>query len=222
MAKPALKPQIAGWRLARHKIPSVFSYRYQRRIGLLGGSFNPAHNGHISLSKQALMTAGCDEIWWLVSPQNPLKSPDQMADYDKRLSYARQLAAPHPWLKVLDLEAQIGTHYSYDVIRYLQTTAPRASFLWLIGTDNLRQLPRWYRARDMIRLVPFVAFRRKSCFYEALASQGRGLFRQTTGLKHPNKAPKLHLVTSFEAPQSATSLRAQGFWQKSRHTGPAC
>ena len=194
----------------RHNQPRVFHYGYRRKIGLLGGSFNPAHEGHVALSEKVRRTIKCDEIWWLVSPQNPLKSSDDMADFERRLSYARALVANKPFIKVIRLEQDIGTRFSYDSVRYIKSRAPHAQFYWLIGTDNLCQLPHWHKAKAFTRLVPFIAVRRKDSFYQAVASKGRAQFRCHNRIK---QTPYLRILSDFHAPQSATSLRKSGFWQ---------
>lgn len=198
--------------LYRHNLPAVFSYQPRRAIGLLGGSFNPAHSGHIALSKKARLAGKFDQIWWLVSPQNPLKSAQDMADYDRRLAHARQCAAAHPFVRVLDLEAQFGTHYSYDIMALLLKRAPRASFTWLMGSDNLVQFPRWHKARQMARQMPFMVLRRQDSFYASVNAKGRHYFRR---YQSKSKTPHLRLITDFHDNSSATALRKAGFWHKS-------
>ena len=193
----------------RHALPAVFSYAYRRKIGLLGGSFNPAHEGHIALSKHAKRAGRLAQIWWLVSPQNPLKSAADMAAFDKRLAVARALCAPYPWLYVLALESQSGTSYSYDTVTFLKQRASRASFTWLMGSDNLVQFPRWYKARPMARQIPFMVVRRAPSHYPSLAGQGRQYFRRY----HSTKAtPRLTLIRDFHDSRSGSALRQAGFW----------
>ena len=189
----------------RHNLPACYSYGARRHIGLLGGSFNPAHSGHIALSQKARIFGHCDQIWWLVSPQNPLKSTKDMADYDSRLAYARAFVSSHHWIKVLSLEIQSGSNYSYDTCLFLQKRSPHTRFTWLMGTDNLCQLPRWYRARAFAKQMPCLVFRRKDSFYPALASQGRRYFA---------KGGQLRFDPHFNDTQSATALRENGFWQR--------
>ena len=197
----------------RHNVARVFHYPYKHKIGLLGGSFNPAHSGHIALSMAVKKQAKCDEIWWLVSPQNPLKSAKDMADYQTRLDYARALVASYRHIKVLGLEAQFGTNYSYDTMRTLGRCAPSATFCWLIGTDNLVQLPHWFRAKDMAQMMPFIVIRRQNSFYQAMAAKGRSYFRRYS----PDSAlPSLTIIKNFNDPHSATKLRQQGFWAHSK------
>ena len=194
----------------RHALPAVFSYPYRRKIGLLGGSFNPAHKGHIALSKQARQAGKMAEIWWLVSPQNPLKSFADMAEFERRLAFAKQLCAPFPWLRVLALESQSGTKYSYDTITFLNQRAPRASFTWVMGSDNLVQFPKWYRARGMACHIPFMVVRRAPSHYPSLAGQGRHYFRRYNSRQ---KTPRLTLIHDFHDSRSGTALRQAGFWQ---------
>ena len=120
---------MARYAQNRHNQPRVFHYGYQRKIGLLGGSFNPAHEGHIALSEKVRRAIKCDEIWWLVSPQNPLKSSDDMADFERRLSYARTLVANKPFIKVIRLEQDIGTRLVMIACAISITRAARAVLL---------------------------------------------------------------------------------------------
>jgi nicotinate-nucleotide adenylyltransferase len=139
------------------------------RIGLLGGSFNPAHQGHLAISLEALKRLRLDRVWWLVSPQNPLKPSDVTADLEKRLARARKTAR-HPRVMVSDLEREIGTRYTVDTLAWL-TRRRRGRFVWLIGADNLLQLPQWRRWRRLVRMVPIAVFDREP--YSHLALAGR-------------------------------------------------
>lgn len=195
----------------RHLIPAVFHYPYRSAIGLLGGSFNPAHAGHVALSKQAKLQGKFDQIWWLVSPQNPLKSAKDMAQFAERLSYAREIAAPHSWLRVLALESQSGSSYSYHTVRFLQRRAPRAHFTWLMGSDNLLQLSDWYRAKELAQLLPFMVMRREASYYASLSSKGRHYFRR---YQQSSLTPQLRIIHDFDHASSASALRQLGFWQK--------
>jgi nicotinate-nucleotide adenylyltransferase len=139
-----------------------------RRIGLLGGSFNPAHRGHLHVSLAALRRLGLDEVWWLVSPQNPLKSGDGMASLGARLTDARALAR-HPRIRVSALEEDFGTRYTVDTLEALRRRWPRLRFVWLMGADILIQLPRWKRWRRMLTLAPIAVFDRPGYGLRALA-----------------------------------------------------
>ena len=140
-------------------------------IALLGGSFNPAHDGHVHISKQALMKVGVDEVWWLVSPQNPLKSSRHMASYAERFASASALTRSQPAIKVSDYEARAGTRYTIDTLRALQRAYPHYRFIWLMGADNLVQFHRWKHWRAIASLMPIAVFDRSPSQYSALRSQ---------------------------------------------------
>ena len=103
----------------KNRIPVCYSYSRKRKIGILGGSFNPAHVGHIHISKTSLINLGLDEIWWLVAPQNRLKSSLDMENFDKRLSYARLLTNNISYIKVLDLEKKNQLYATYKTVNFL-------------------------------------------------------------------------------------------------------
>ncbi|MEE8333614.1 MAG: nicotinic acid mononucleotide adenylyltransferase, partial [Alphaproteobacteria bacterium] len=124
-----------------------------RRVGLLGGSFNPAHEGHLHVSRLAIARLGLDAVWWLVSPQNPLKGEDGMAPRATRMAGARR-AARDPRIFVSDIEARTGTRYTADILRLMINAFPRRRFVWLMGADNMVQLPLWRDWRAIPHLVP--------------------------------------------------------------------
>jgi nicotinate-nucleotide adenylyltransferase len=138
----------------------------RRRIGLLGGSFNPAHEGHLAISREALKRLRLDRVWWLVSPQNPLKGKSDMADFARRMASAKAMAGNHRRVAVSDLEQRLGTRYTIDTVRWLKRRC-RARLIWLIGADNLVQLPYWRRWRQLMALVPIAVFDREPYSYRA-------------------------------------------------------
>lgn len=145
------------------------------RIGLLGGSFNPAHDGHRFISLVALKALGLDQVWWLVSPQNPLKPAADMAGLDERLAEARRVAR-HPRLRVTALETALGTRYTADTLAALTRLYPRTRFVWLMGADNLGQIPRWRRWTRIFALVPVAVFRRPTYSLGALRGKAAQRF----------------------------------------------
>lgn len=147
------------------------------RVGLLGGSFNPAHDGHRRISLMALRWLALDEVWWLVSPQNPLKLTADMAPLSERMASA-QACAQHRRIRVSDLEASLASDRSHDTMRHLRRIYPRMRFVWIIGADNLLQLPRWHRWRDLVASVPIAVFDRPTFSYAALASQAASQYRR--------------------------------------------
>ncbi len=144
--------------------------RNRLRVGLLGGSFNPAHEGHLAISLEALKRLALDQVWWLVSPQNPLKSRQDMADLPVRMASAQKIVAGHPRIIVTDLEQSFGTTYTVDTVKRLKRNE-EYDFVWLIGADNLLQLPKWRNWRALLNLVPIAVFDREPYSYKALAGQ---------------------------------------------------
>ena len=149
-----------------------------RRIGLLGGSFNPAHRGHLHISRLALRLLDLEEVWWLVSPQNPLKPVAGMAPFAARLQRAAAIAAGDRRITVSDWEARLGTAFTVDTIAALQRRFPRHRFVWLIGADNLAQLPDWKRWQDIFGLVPIAVFDRPGAAAKALSGMAAQRFRR--------------------------------------------
>lgn len=124
-----------------------------RTVGLLGGSFNPAHGGHRHISLYALKMLGLDAVWWMVSPQNPLKAKKGMAPLDERMESARNVAR-HPKIFVTDIERHLNTQYTLDTIKALQQHFPRTRFVWLMGGDNLTQFHKWHRWQEIFMTLP--------------------------------------------------------------------
>jgi nicotinate-nucleotide adenylyltransferase len=139
------------------------------RIGLLGGSFNPAHAGHRHVIDVARQRLKLDQVWLLVSPGNPLKPRRGMAPFDQRLASARGIADGRRVIASA-IEAAFHTHYSIDTLRHLLRRFPRAHFVWLMGADILEQLPRWRRWLDFARRVPIAVLPRPTYNHRALAS----------------------------------------------------
>ncbi len=127
----------------KNKIPICYSYSRNRKIGILGGSFNPAHVGHIHITNTALTNLGLDEIWWLVAPQNRLKSSLDMENFDKRLSYARLLTKNISYIKVLDLEQKNQLYATYKTVNFLNQRTRKVKFVWLMGSDVLDNFNKW-------------------------------------------------------------------------------
>ena len=185
--------------------------RTRQRIGLLGGSFNPAHAGHRHISLLALSRLRLSQVWWLVSPQNPLKPSAGMAGLADRLAGARAVAR-HPGIRVGDLERRLGTRYTVDTLRRLRHRFPQARFVWLMGADNLVQLPRWRRWHTILSTVPIAVFERAPYVYQALAGRAGTRFRgrrvrgpQVLAERSP---PAWCLLRLKVHPASATAIRA--------------
>lgn len=140
-----------------------------QRIGLLGGSFNPAHDGHRHISLQALKHLDLDWIWWLVSPQNPLKSTRGMAPQRQRINRACQLVN-HPRILVTSLESELGTRYTADTLQALTRRFPQARFVWLMGADNLIQISHWQNWTSIFQTVPVAVLARSPYSLRAVSS----------------------------------------------------
>ncbi|MGH6945782.1 MAG: nicotinate-nucleotide adenylyltransferase [Kiloniellales bacterium] len=184
------------------------------RVGLLGGSFNPAHEGHRAISRLALAKLGLDEVWWLVSPQNPLKDANGMAPLAKRLDGARR-AARHPRIRVSALETRLGTRYTADSLKALLRRFPRVDFVWLMGADNLIQISHWQNWTSIFHLLPVAVFDRPTYSLRALAAKSARRFaRQRFGAKRAkalpgHKPPAWMFIHGRLNPQSATAIRAR-------------
>jgi nicotinate-nucleotide adenylyltransferase len=138
-----------------------------QRIGLFGGSFNPAHGGHYAVALYALKALKLDWVWWMVSPQNPLKDPAIIDEYGKRLAYTRRIAR-HPRFIVTDIEQQMNTRYSEETLERLKAQSGDAKFVWIMGADSLGQLHRWHHWLDIVDMVPLAVLARPGYSIKAL------------------------------------------------------
>ena len=186
-----------------------------RRIGLLGGSFNPAHGGHLHISRLALGRLDLDEVWWLVSPQNPLKPATGMMTFAERLEAAARVAAAERRIRVSGIEARLGSTYTADTLKSLRRRFPRARFVWLMGGDNLVQLPYWKRWQDIFRTIPIAVFDRPRTALTALAGIAARRFARA---RIPVMAARRLALMAPPAwvffhtrldPRSATGIRAE-------------
>ncbi|PVH29656.1 nicotinate-nucleotide adenylyltransferase [Pararhodobacter oceanensis] len=143
-------------------------------IGLLGGSFDPPHPGHVHLSLEALKRLRLDQLWWLVSPGNPIK-PNPPAPLPARMAAARAVMQ-HPKVRITDLEADLGTTATVDTLAALQRVYPKLRFIWLMGADNLAQLHLWDRWPEIMHQVPVAVFARPGQRLPALTSKAAQRF----------------------------------------------
>lgn len=146
-----------------------------KRIGLLGGSFNPAHEGHVYISELALIKLGLNEIWWLVSPQNPLKEKETLAPYKNRLEEAKKISRAKA-IRVSDIEKQKGFQFSVDTLKYLKSHYPKAGFVWLMGADCFANFEAWKSWREIMDLVPVAVFPRPGFIEKALKGKAATAF----------------------------------------------
>jgi nicotinate-nucleotide adenylyltransferase len=184
-------------------------------IGLLGGSFDPAHEGHAHITRQGLVRMGLDRVWWLVTPGNPLKVR-QPAPMPERLARAR-VVMTHPRVVITDLEARLGTRYTAETIARLQTIYPGVRFVWLMGADNLVQFHKWEHWRDILRRVPIGVLARPGSGVAARLSVAARSFRvdrvaRGEGLG-ARKAPAWCFVNVPMVDLSSSAIRARGEWK---------
>ncbi len=183
------------------------------RTGLLGGSFNPAHRGHRAISMQAAGVLGLDEVWWLVSPGNPLKPGRGMAPLEARFRSALA-ASRRARIQVTAIERELGTRYTLHTIRVLQRRFPSRRFIWLMGADNLAQFHLWKEWRKIAMLVPIAVVARPG--YDGPAHAARAMSWLRRFVRPAGQArqwtkwrpPALVLLHLPPDPTSATALRA--------------
>ncbi|MDJ0859970.1 MAG: nicotinate-nucleotide adenylyltransferase [Dinoroseobacter sp.] len=195
-----------GWPIAR---PG-------QSIGLLGGSFDPAHEGHVHITREALKRFGLDRVWWLVTPGNPLKAR-QPAPLSRRLAAARDLMW-HPRVEVTQLEAQLGTLYTAETLEALREAYPGVRFVWLMGADNLASFHQWDRWKSILGTVPVGVFARPDAAIAALTSPAARCFagarlrgQNIRGLGRAT-APAWAYVTIPLINESSSAIRAAGRW----------
>jgi nicotinate-nucleotide adenylyltransferase len=139
------------------------------RIGLFGGSFNPAHGGHLAVSLEALKRLQLDQVWWMVSPQNPLKDPSENSDFAERIAAATELAR-HPRLIICNFERKLGTTTTAQTLHALQPVLQAGHFVWIMGADSFAGLNRWHDWKQIPALVPLAVFDRPGWSLKALSA----------------------------------------------------
>lgn len=190
--------------------------RAGQTVGLLGGSFDPAHDGHVHITREALKRFDLDRVWWLVSPGNPLKTHGP-APLDKRMAQARRVMQ-HPRVTVTDIEARLGTRYTAQTLKVLQAQFLGVRFVWLMGADNLAQLHLWQDWEWIMANVPVGVLARPGDRISARMSPAARLFA-------PHRIPgaQSHLLGRSDPPawcfvnvpmvaQSSSAIRAAGGW----------
>lgn len=187
-------------------------------IGLLGGSFDPPHIGHLHATRQALRRVGLDRVWWLVTPGNPLKA-DAPADLARRIAAARALV-DDPRVVVTGLEAALRTRYTADTLRALRRRYPSVRFVWLMGADNLAGFHRWDDWDWIARTVPIAVLPRPGALLRAGLSPAAMRFQrarlrpEAAPLLPRRAAPAWSLLTGPMVRMSSTALRQAGVWAR--------
>jgi nicotinate-nucleotide adenylyltransferase len=184
-----------------------------KRIGLLGGSFNPAHAAHRHISLEAMRLLALDEVWWLVSPQNPLKSTQGMESLEVRLESALAVAR-HPRIRPMAIEADLGTRYAVNTVAALKKRRPDVAFIWLMGADILPELHRWHRWRAFAKSLPIAVLTRPRYVGPAMLSPAMAWarrWRRKNGLVHgwtQWPLPAIIVLDIRPMALSATQIRA--------------
>jgi nicotinate-nucleotide adenylyltransferase len=197
-----------------------------KRIGLLGGSFNPAHEGHLQLSLEAMDALRLDELWWLVSPGNPLKEEAaDMAPYEARLASAREVTAGTA-IRVSDFERRAGTRYTIDTLKALVRDCPEDRFIWLMGADTVAEFHRWKDWQGIAQLLPIAVLPRDGYDADAQAARAMGWLSRFV---HPEgqarnwtewSPPAILFLRLPTNPTSATALRATDpNWHRRHRSG---
>lgn len=190
--------------------------RPEQVVGLLGGSFDPPHAGHVHISQEALRRFDLDQVWWLVSPGNPLKARGP-APLERRIAACKALIR-HPRIHVTDFEAQAGTRYTAETLAALQVARPGVRFVWLMGADNLAQLDQWQDWHDIVARVPLGVLARPGQRISARMSKAARIYRahrlrgrQSRALAF-TQAPAWCFVNVPMTAISSTEIRARGDW----------
>ena len=187
-----------------------------QRIGLLGGSFDPPHGGHVHITLWAIRTLGLDWVWWLVSPGNPLK-PEGPAPFARRIAACRRLTR-HPRVTVTDIERHLGTRYTADTLAGLSRRYPGVHFVWLMGSDNLASFHRWERWEWIMEHYPVGVLARPGRQVRAGLSPAARRFarwrlpQHAATLVSEGSAPRWTLLVGPMSPESSTAIRARGVW----------
>ena len=182
------------------------------RIGLFGGSFNPAHSGHFHVASTAMKRLQLDWVWWIVARGNPLKTGH--GDFSGRFRSA-EAVADHPRMRVTDIETQLGLTYSYRTLSTLTAAAPAAKFVWLMGSDNLASFHRWRGWTDLLSLMPMAVVARPGSLLESRAAPAALRYRRYRIHAHEaltladRQAPAWGYLTAPLNRASSTALRAE-------------
>ena len=185
------------------------------RIGLLGGSFNPAHEGHLHISQEALKRLKLDQVWWLVSPQNPLKSKNNMASYAERFASAQQVTKHDRRIIISDFEKRNCLTYTYETLSAIKKHYPKIKFVWIMGADNLAGFHRWQKWQEILKIMPIVVFDRAPFSHTALRTRAAQALHKmrlsekiVSAIADKPKHWAYMYILSRRHPASSTEIRA--------------
>lgn len=200
-------PNTSGF--ARVRTPPVFP---GQRIGVMGGSFNPPHDGHRIVAETALKRLGLDYLWWVVTPGNPLKQKAGLPPASKRIALARKFASG-PRMKLTSFEEDLKTPYTAATLSFLKRRYPLVRFIWIMGADNLASFDRWQNWRGIARAMPVAVVDRPGWRFEALSShaalalKARRISEANAPAIFKREPPAWVFLTSRLSPLSSSELR---------------
>ena len=189
-----------------------------KKIGLLGGSFDPPHKGHLFISVEAKKIFKLDEVWWLVTPQNPLKI-SQPATYKERVKNCKKITKNHP-IKIREIEKKVQSKFSYQTINFIQNYYRNINFFWLMGADNLINFHKWQKWRNIFKDIPIVIFKRHGYNIKALNSITAKTFLNYKISKlnlNSNPPPCWTFINNKEVKISSTDIRNQRKFFRGQH-----
>lgn len=184
-----------------------------RRVGVMGGSFNPPHAGHVLAAKEALLRLGLDELWWVVTPGNPLKQNNRLPSLADRISAIEQLTNSHPRMRVTGFEAALRSPFTAVTLRFLKRRYPGVKFVWVMGADNLATFDRWQNWRGIAATMPMAVVNRPGYRLKALSSPAaKALAKARLPQSHASRLamrdpPAWVFLTNRLAHHSSTTLR---------------
>ena len=184
-----------------------------QRIGIMGGSFNPPHDGHRIVAETAVKRLRLDQLWWLVTPGNPLKANDGLPSQTERMELCRQFARG-PKMIITGFESELGTPYTAATLDFLRERYPSVHFVWVMGADNLASFHRWQRWREIAQTMPIAVvdrpgWRLKALGSEAAQSLAHARMREADAAKLAAANPPAWVfLTGRLSPLSSTQLRA--------------
>ena len=184
-----------------------------KNVGILGGSFDPPHKGHLYISIEAKKILKLEEVWWLVTPQNPLKI-SRPANYKERVNNCKLISKNKP-IKIKEIEKKINSKYSYQTIKYLNNHYKNINFIWLMGADNLINFHKWQNANKIFNEIPIVVFRRYGYNEKALKSYTSNFYKnfklnsKNIRIENFSKLPAWTIIQNKEINISSTEIRIQ-------------
>lgn len=186
----------------------------RQKIGLFGGSFNPPHEGHLNLCDLAIKRLELDQIWWMVTPGNPLKDTSELAPLEERIQKCNAMIS-HPRIKVTAFEATHKVRFTADTLRVVQRLRPRNDFVWLMGADNLADFHRWQDWREIANMMPIAVIDRPGStlsYHSSQASIALSEYRideADAPLLSHMKPPAWTFLHGTRSSLSSTQLRAE-------------